>query len=201
MTVTRTAAPRPAAGGRPRDPDIDRAILDAALAVLAETGYARLSIGEVAQRAGVHKPAVYRRYANKLDLAIAAVEHLTPSVGDPATGDLRGDLVRVLRDASARAAGSARIDLSLRLRADIAADPALAAAVDERIVEPRRAIVRAVLGRAVAAGQARADADPALVFDLLFGALSVRTLRQAPALGRREANQIADVLARGLAPG
>ena len=62
--------------GRPRDPHADEAILAAARDLLAEGGLANLTVEGTAQRAGVAKTTVYRRYPTKLDLAVAAVADL-----------------------------------------------------------------------------------------------------------------------------
>src|SRR5437870_3373170 len=105
-----------ARGGRPRDPDISRHVLGAALELLATDGYARMSMADVAARAGVHKPAVYRRYANKLDLTLAAVAAVTPAMRDPDTGAVAADLVQILLDAAPRDDAPALATL-LRLRA------------------------------------------------------------------------------------
>ncbi|WP_163567831.1 TetR/AcrR family transcriptional regulator [Fodinicola feengrottensis] len=61
------------AGGRPRDPDNDTAILQAALELLIERADGA-SIEQVAKRAGVARLTVYRRFANKEELLIKAVE-------------------------------------------------------------------------------------------------------------------------------
>lgn len=81
--------------GRPRQPDIDERLLAATRALLAEVGYARLTVDAVAGRAGAGKAAIYRRYASRTELIYAAL------FADPAllhrsdvvdTGSLAGDL-------------------------------------------------------------------------------------------------------------
>lgn len=67
--------------GRPRDPHADEAILAAARDLLAEGGLANLTVEGTAQRAGVAKTTVYRRYPTKLDLAVAAVADLVSGGG------------------------------------------------------------------------------------------------------------------------
>ena len=62
--------------GRPVDPGVRTAILDATLQLLAEEGYTRMSMVAVAAKAGVTKPTVYRRWKNKEKLAMAAIEQL-----------------------------------------------------------------------------------------------------------------------------
>ncbi|HSS10967.1 MAG TPA: helix-turn-helix domain-containing protein, partial [Acidimicrobiales bacterium] len=59
--------------GRPRDPHVDKAILSAALDLLIEDGFPRLSIEGVAARAGVGKAAIYRRWDSKTSLVVDAI--------------------------------------------------------------------------------------------------------------------------------
>lgn len=68
--------------GRPRDPEVDERILEATLQQLREQGYARMSLDRVAVAAGVGKPAIYRRWKGKADLATAALRRL--QVSEPA---------------------------------------------------------------------------------------------------------------------
>ncbi|MEU6848872.1 TetR/AcrR family transcriptional regulator [Actinacidiphila alni] len=80
--------------GRPRDSSRDLAILEAALALLAEVGYEQLSMEAVASRSGAAKTTIYRRYRDKAALVAAAVEHRSNATPpEPAAGDLRGDLL------------------------------------------------------------------------------------------------------------
>lgn len=82
-------------GGRPRDPRVDEAVLSAALDLLAEQGYARLTIEAVALRAGVAKTSLYRRWSTKELLVLDAVVNVgfadRPEVPD--TGSLHGDML------------------------------------------------------------------------------------------------------------
>ena len=62
------------AAGRPRDPDVDARILAATRALLVEGGLASLNLTEVARRAEVGRPTIYRRYPNTEALAMAVLE-------------------------------------------------------------------------------------------------------------------------------
>nr|WP_218880356.1 TetR/AcrR family transcriptional regulator [Kineosphaera limosa] len=76
------------------------AILDAAWAQLAQEGYANFTFASVAARAGTSRPVLYRRWATKEELVLAAVEHGGRQVRRtiPDTGLLRGDVIQVLLD-------------------------------------------------------------------------------------------------------
>src|SRR3954454_6220730 len=87
--------------GRPRDPTVDRKIVDACVALLGEVGRARLTREQIARRAGVSLPAVNRRYES-VDAILRAVAS-TPMHADalPEAPDLRSHLIAMLRrDAS-----------------------------------------------------------------------------------------------------
>jgi AcrR family transcriptional regulator len=161
-----------APAGRPLDEDLSASILDAALEVLGREGYGGFSIAAVAQAAGVHRPAIYRRWPNKVDLAVAAIEQLRPAPVDRESGDARRDVVAFLVDAGCGT--NAEHELALRLHGEIAYHPELADAVRERLVLPRRQTLRAILERGMAADQLRADLDPDLAMDLLYGVLHAR---------------------------
>ncbi|MGY2082086.1 TetR/AcrR family transcriptional regulator [Modestobacter sp. SYSU DS0657] len=84
---------RPGRGGRPRDPSRDGAIRAAILQVLAESGYAGLTMDAVASSAGVGKATIYRRWRTKSALVADAVAELSQAPMDaPDTGSLEGDL-------------------------------------------------------------------------------------------------------------
>lgn len=69
--------------GRPRDPAIDRALLTTTLAEMAAHGFTGMSIDRISERAGIGKPAIYRRFADKAALAIAALALVTVGEGPP----------------------------------------------------------------------------------------------------------------------
>ena len=85
--------------GRPRSASCNIAIQSAAIELLREVGYERLSIEAVAQRAKVSKSTIYRRWKNKAELIADAVHHYAfckmPTID---TGSLRGDLIEVIKE-------------------------------------------------------------------------------------------------------
>jgi AcrR family transcriptional regulator len=92
-SLTPADGARPGRGGRPRDPSRDGAIRAAILQVLAESGYAALTMDAVASAAGVGKATIYRRWRTKSELVADAVAELSQtSVESPDTGSLEGDL-------------------------------------------------------------------------------------------------------------
>ena len=75
--------------GRPRDPAVDQAILDAAKSVLASKGFTGASMDEIARQAGVGKDTLYRRWKSKEDLVLHLLTVLSeqtvraPDLDDP----------------------------------------------------------------------------------------------------------------------
>lgn len=174
--------------GRPRDPRTDRAILAAALALFTEHGHAGTSIEQVARRAGVGKPTVYRRWGSKDELIAAAVESARGEIPSPAAGDLDGmsyaEVARLLDDALPVAA---RTLAEPRYRAMLAqvvgsgvTHPGLMSAFWENHVLPRRRIMRTVLARAVDEGVLPAGTDVEVLIDMTVGAVAYRLLRPDP---------------------
>jgi AcrR family transcriptional regulator len=96
--VTDTDADAAPARRRRRGPELEAALLDAAWDELVEAGFAKLTMESVASRAGTGIAVLYRRWANKDELVLAALEHYRTShpVDLPDTGTLRGDLLAAL---------------------------------------------------------------------------------------------------------
>lgn len=148
--------------GRRRDPSRDTDILQAALDVLAETGYDGMTIDMVAARAGAGKATVYRRWSSKAELVVDAVACMKRGELDPDhlpdTGTLRGDLVAMIKT-PAIADTERKLRVMAGLMPVLARDPGLAVAVNAAIVEPRAAINRTLMRRAADRGEISPDAD------------------------------------------
>ena len=148
MTTT-TAGPRP---GRQRSEAADEAILDAALAVLAEQGYAGLTMAAVIERSGVSSATLYRRYTTKIELVTAAIAALLPQPVDTDTGSFEGDLTAFIRHvAQSIERRNERAVQALRIEKE--RDPELHACLRERFLAPRLADLKAILVRAKKRGE------------------------------------------------
>ena len=82
--------------GRPRSEEANKAILDATLALLVEVGFSALTVEGVAQRAGVGKATIYRRWPSKLPLVVEAFGQL-PGFEEVDSGSLETDLKETLK--------------------------------------------------------------------------------------------------------
>jgi AcrR family transcriptional regulator len=185
--------------GRPRSPQADEDILQAALELLAERGFDGLSVEGVAERAGVGKTTVYRRWPSKAELLRAAVDDLMGSVpwSSPADlGDTRAELVAIVRD-YIKVMSSSMGRVMPALVAEVARNPELARVLRRGVAARRRSIV-GVLNRGVARGDLRSDMDRALAIDLLLGPVQYRLLITGAPVTRRLAEEIVDELLMGL---
>jgi AcrR family transcriptional regulator len=148
--------------GRKRDLTRDPEILEAALAVLAETGYDGMTIDMVATRAKAGKATIYRRWASKGELVIDAISCMKQGQVDydhlPDTGTLRGDLLAMIKPHSIQD-GKRKLQIMAGLMSAISRDPGLAEAAHAAIVDPRATANRILLQRAIERGEIPADTD------------------------------------------
>jgi AcrR family transcriptional regulator len=184
--------------GRPRDPQIDAAVLEATLALLDEAGYGRLTIEEVARRAEATKPAIYRRWPTRQHLALAALAARLGESPVPDTGCTLCDLgegIGVFLAAFRRI----RPGVLAALFADCAAVPELRDTFLATLFEPPRAAVGEMLERAVARGDLRADVDRGLVLDMLSSLVHYRVLFGHAPLADDEVEAAVEALLSGVA--
>ena len=154
---------------RPRvEGDREREILDAALEVLAEVGYDRLTMDAVAQRAKASKATLYRRWNSKATLVVDALASQKASPPVPDSGDLRTDLLT----AFCGMGGLTDHDTTQTFGAVMTAlstDPEFAAEFRTRVLQPKAQLSRMLFERAVDRGEVRDDLDLDLVAPALAG--------------------------------
>jgi AcrR family transcriptional regulator len=184
--------------GRPRSEQAERAIIDAALSLFAESGPDGLCMEQVAARAGVGKATIYRRWPGKEDLLLDALAALKTPLPEPRGRSVREDLVAVLDAMLRDTADPRRARQFALLQGEGAKYPRLLARLIETVVEPRREVVRSVLRRGVATGELREDTDIEAALYLLRGAALASTGHLEPVPGDY-ARRVVDTLLRGLA--
>ncbi|HXF51563.1 MAG TPA: TetR-like C-terminal domain-containing protein [Dehalococcoidia bacterium] len=166
--------------GRPRDPELDRRILAAALVALARRGYAGVSVEAVAAAAGVGKTTIYRRYAGKDDLIAAALEALASAVELPDTGSTRTDLMEYLERLHDTVLKGPGIPAFAALLVEGRRNRRLLNLLHERLVGRRRELFRLALRRGIERGEIRPEADVDAAADAVFGAFFARHLIGLP---------------------
>lgn len=144
--------------GRRRGAELEQAILRAAMTELLESGYPGFTIDKVAKRAGTNKNAIYRRWPNRTALAIAAyLNRGTDQPPPPDTGELRGDMLALLRQMN-RHWTSSEGGILRGLLAAAGDEPQLAAGLVEQLRGGGLDVCLRILGRAVARGEAPPEA-------------------------------------------
>jgi AcrR family transcriptional regulator len=169
--------------GRPRSAEADAAILDATRAALVELGWSKLTLGDVATRAGVAKTTVYRRWAGKSELVVDAVAELFDELELPDRGSLAADIEGVvLQFATLLERPEARTAL-MAVVAESTTDEPLRERIRVSIVDRQKRLVLEGRARAQARGELPEETDPAaaartadLIFDVIAGAVVHRAL-------------------------
>jgi len=150
---------------------MDQAILRATIELLSEVGYVRVSVAEVARRAGVSKPAIYRRWSQKSQLVVEAmVTQMSPGK-DNDSGSAADDLLALIEQLIAVLTRTPLGRVLPGLVAEMAADPVLAASYRNLIIEPNQRHWRAAVERGIASGELAPDTDVDFVLNTLAGPL------------------------------
>ena len=198
MTGTPTL-PVPRPPGRPRSSHADAAIIDAVLGLLTEgTTVEALTMEAVAARAGVGKATIYRRFADKDDLVLAAVEAIKPRPPEPAGESVRDDLIAIAQHVAAIREGMAGQIMPCMVPE--LQRPGRLRDLYRTLLEDRREITRSVLRRGIATGELRPDTDVELAAVLLSAPNMMSSLGFSPRLDREQlAERTVDAVLRGIA--
>lgn len=184
--------------GRPRDPQADVRILNAAADLILAHGFDAMTVDEVAAAAHVGKATVYRRWARKDDLAVAAMQRLyNNEVPLPDTGTIRGDLEEVYASVLAfvhSTAGAAYLRTTI-----------VESVRDERIAtlyrnasERVEAQAAEMFARAIARGELRADIDLHWTMQWLTGLLSISVITNRPLPDPSQASELVRMMLKGV---
>jgi AcrR family transcriptional regulator len=150
-----------AGAGRPRDPHLDDAVAAATLQLLAEEGYARVTVERIAARAGVGKASLYRRWPDKVSIVLEAVSRNPERPSAPDTGSLRGDALAYLRTLVRYR--TLHADAISAISSEALNDDRFGDAFRVGMAEPVMAGMRVILERAIARGELPPETDAALL--------------------------------------
>jgi AcrR family transcriptional regulator len=193
-----TAARRP---GRPRSERAEQAILQATIDAMGERGIDGVHCEDVAARAGVGKATLYRRWPGKEDLLIAAFAAMRRPLPQPRGESAREDLIALLTVVAADADDPRHAQQYALLHGAGERYPRLVARYKERVVEPRRDLVRAVLRHGIETGELREDTDVEVAMLLLTGAVMARGKHDSSPAAPGFVERAVDELLRGIATG
>lgn len=188
--------------GRPREPDLDERVLDAARTVYSDRGWSGFTVDEVARRAGVGKGSLYLRWPNKAALLIDAVRSAAPSVGNINLGNLELDLREFARQWMAFVQ-SIEGYMTTRLLMDRQSNADLAEVIGQNDYPDYIRSTRALVRRAIARGEIAPGIKPTLIADLVAGAITTHVRSTPPELAEianTEAylTQLVDTVLRGV---
>jgi AcrR family transcriptional regulator len=187
--------------GRPRQASAGKAIVDATLELLAERGFQAATIEAIADRAGVGRNTIYRRWASKEELIVDALQELVVDLDFQEDGHVYALLLDWIRD-FVRVFGDPLYGRILPVvLGELQQNPDFARIYSEQIVQPRYDALLEFLRAAVERGELHPDADPEQIVDLLAAPPFVRALPVGlPPVSERYAEELLETIWRGIAP-
>lgn len=195
----------PTRSGRPRSAAADTAILLATRAALVELGWSKLSMGDVAARAGVAKTTLYRRWASKNELVVDAVAVIFDEIEIHDRGSLTADIEGVVLQFAALLERPETKTALMAVVAESTRDDALRDRIRTAIVDRQKGLVVKGRERAQARGELAYESDPEvaarnadLIFDVIAGAVVHRTLVSAEPVDEEWARGFTSLLVAGL---
>jgi AcrR family transcriptional regulator len=171
---THAGSSGPQARGRPRDPRLDPAILQAAEQQLRERGYAGMTLSSVAAAAGTTVPSLRRRYRDKNTLVAAVIDSLRIDPLRAPNGPPRARATAVLENFQRNLRRPNSMALLGTLLAEEARRPELIGRFREHLVRPRRQALRDVLSVGIATGELAEDLDLDVAVNMLIGSFYAR---------------------------
>lgn len=192
--ATAHSEPVPIRPGRPRSAEADAAIREATVELLADAGYANLTMSGVATTAGVSTATLYRRWRSKVDLVVDVLSVRAEERPLPDTGTLRGDCRAWLRQMVDGMRETTAGPLMAGLVGEMGRNPELADAVRTTLVGPRRAAFVALLERAEGRGELRKGVDYDLLIDMLSAPIYHRVLITGSPISRGFADKVVDLV-------
>ncbi|MBF6097164.1 TetR/AcrR family transcriptional regulator [Nocardia cyriacigeorgica] len=168
--------------GRPRDRELDAALLGAAERLVVERGYAALTLQAVADEAETSRTALYRRYADRAELVMAVlIDRFGVQPGEQDLGGIEAEMLAIQRHQRDLFTEPVLCKALPGLLADLSSNPATARRFQDEFLAPRRASTASILDRGVARGEIAPGADSEWICDLITGPMLMRAL--VPSLG------------------
>lgn len=158
--------------GRPRDPEVDSSIVTASLDVLADRGFARFTVEEVASRAGVGKASIYRRFPDKQALINHALDHINDDLPPiPDEGTVK-DRLSVMMDRVRRSMGTSHAGRIMRhVISESSQSPYLITDFYRQVIQVRSDRIRSVLQSGKRSGELPETFDVELAIPALIGSM------------------------------
>jgi AcrR family transcriptional regulator len=192
-----TKTPKKAPVMQPRGEEFVQIVLETTLLHLAEVGFERLSIPQIADISGVNKTSIYRRWPSKVELVrdtfSVAMQHAEQV---PNTGALRSDLLELAQGLAAfmqSPLGTAIV----RIMMAEGANPELRALAQNTYQEGRKQGPFLVLQRAIERGELKTEIDPAMVLFTVAGAIIHRVFVEHGVASNDYLSKVVDLILLG----
>lgn len=186
--------------GRPRSADATRAVRAAALALAYEGGVHYATTVRIAERSGVARTTLYRRWPNAAAIVMEAfLDEISPLIRYRQRGDVRTTFVAAIKEL-AQALRGPRGDLLRHLLGAAQSDADLQRAFWDHWILPRRTQAKEVISKAKAIGQLRTDVDEDVLIDTLFGAVYYRLMIPYAGISSAYVVALVDQVFAGVSP-
>lgn len=166
---------KPNPRGRPPSQAAKSKALAAAVEILMEQGFGRLTIDAVANRSGVGKPTIYRNWANASELAMAALMESQPTARLQKAGTLSDRLEHQIMAIVAAFATTRGRQIGLALAA-ADQDSEMTRAFRNRVILSGREVGRGMIMEAVKDGEIAAPETPEVILDMIYAPIFYRLL-------------------------
>jgi AcrR family transcriptional regulator len=178
----------------PRAEAREQAILDAALELLMEVGYDRLSMDALAERAHAGKATIYRHWSGKAQVVAEAVRRLKGggvSTPFPSTGSLRGDLLAAMDQICCSAT---EVDAAIisGVMSAMRSDPELAELVRAQVLDSKKGEFNGIIERAVRRGELPEGGSAALVEEVVSALLINRLVIRGQSIDEEFGTHVVD---------
>jgi AcrR family transcriptional regulator len=186
--------------GRPRRGEIDSAILQATVDELIERGFLAASMESIAQRAGIAKTTLYRRWPNTSELTLEAMRAFEPDNGQDPHGSVRDQIVWLVDVMRLKWGDPRYAAMMRRVAADGSVQPQMYRQARDRLIGPHVQRLNTVLMQGVDEGLIRGDIDIDWIRQLLIAPVMAAAMTLRGMLSRAQVEASVDTVLRGLDP-
>ena len=179
-----------------RNERVRRSVAHAVLDLLS-AGTTKFTVAEIAERAGVHRATVYRRWPTPSDLLREALTVHTSTLHVRDTGNWEPDLRALVDDLAEFFADPAELAMNMAMAGG--SDPLLAEVLTEHWM-PVIGTIESLVRTAIEREQVIATADPATIVQLIVSPLLVQTMFLQTRPAKSFVRHLADTILRATRP-
>jgi len=172
-------------------------VLDAAQAVLGNSGVDGFTVEKVAKRSGVAKTTIYRHFPSGNQLMIAALDGMVQTFPTPNTGSLQGDLESFMSHVLPIVSDPAVSQAMLGVIAAAATDPEIAE-IHQAMMAERMGPIVTIIDLAKGRGELPPDLDNDIVLDFIEGPFFMRKMIRRQTIDQATIRQMVALITAGL---